>query len=121
MKFSLRWLVQAAALLGGIYFFKQLFDASKLLIVQYLTGTLLECAVFFFLFFCCFFLLLFTSYLKERGTHTLKNPIRSLEVLVGWLGLETYRERNAPREVGRDRRPIAGRPPADRPQSDSQP
>ncbi len=87
-----RWLVQALALLAGIYFFKQAFDAGKTLAVNFSTSGIPILSVWILLFVLCFFALMFTSYLKERGGNTLKNRITLFEKLVVLLHLENYCE-----------------------------
>ncbi len=95
MKINLRWLIQAISLILGIYFFKLLFDNSKILFASFSTSILLTWLGYFFLFVLCFFLLLFTSYLKERGGNTLKHRIVFFERLVTLLNLNDFTERRA--------------------------
>jgi len=88
-----RWLVQALALMAGIYFFKRAFDTGKALAANFSTnGMLLTWSGWVLLFALCFFALMFTSYLKERGGNTLKNRIAIFEKLVVLLHLENYSE-----------------------------
>jgi len=95
MKINLRWLVQAASLILGIYFFKLLFENSKTLFFNFSVNTLFAWLGLFLLFALCFFLLLFTSYLKERGGNTLKHRIALFERLVTLLSLNDFTERRA--------------------------
>lgn len=95
MKINLRWLIQAAALILGIYFFKLLFENSKSLFFNFSISILFTWLGVFLLFALCFFLLLFTSYLKERGGNTLKHRIALFERLVTLLGLSDFAERRA--------------------------
>lgn len=92
MRINWRWLVQALALIGGIYCFKRAFDTGKVLTVNFSTNGAFIIGVYFLLFVFCFFILMFTSYLKERGGNTLKNRITVFEKLVVRLRLENYSE-----------------------------
>jgi len=110
MKINLRWFVQAGALIFGIYFFKQLFERSKELLFSFSAGSFLVWIIFFLLFGFCFFLLMFTSYLKERGNNTLKNPIVFFEKLVSLFGLAHFTERRALNEIRRNGKSAAADP-----------
>jgi hypothetical protein len=92
MKINLRWFVQALALVSGIYFFKQLFERSKELLISFSANALLVWFGFLLLFVFCFLLLMFTSYLKEQGGNTLKNRIAFFERIVHLLRLDEFRE-----------------------------
>jgi hypothetical protein len=92
IRINWRWIVQAFALMAGIYFFKLVFDSSKLLLADFSTVGVLAWSVWVLLFAFCFFALLFTSYLKERGGGTLRNRIAILEKVVVRLHLENYSE-----------------------------
>ena len=87
-----RWLVQALALIAGIYFFKRAFDTGKALAANFSTSGILVWSVWVLLFALCFFALMFTSYLKERGGDTLRHRIAIFEKLVVLLHLENYSE-----------------------------
>jgi len=95
MKINFRWVVQAVALICGIYFFKLLFENSKILFFNFSINTLRTWLGFFLLFAVCFFLLLFTSYLKARGNNTLKHRMMLFERLVMFLSLDSFTERGA--------------------------
>jgi hypothetical protein len=92
IRLNWRWVVQALALIAGIYFFMRAFDASKSLLVDFSLNAILKWAVWFLLFSFCFFALLFTSYLKERGSGTLQKRIAIFERLVAALHLNNYSE-----------------------------
>lgn len=102
MRLNLRWLVQAVALILGIYCFKQLFERSKELLFSFSIHVLLLWSSFFLLFAFCFLLLMFTSYLKERGSNSLKNPISFFEKLVSLSRLDNFTERRALAENSRN-------------------
>lgn len=92
MRFNWRWGVQALALIAGIYFFMRAFDTSKTLLFDFSFRLLLKWAVWVSLFSFCFLALMFTSYLKERGSGTLRRRITVFEKLVAALRLENYSE-----------------------------
>jgi hypothetical protein len=92
IRLNWRWVVQAVALIAGIYFFMRAFDASKSLVVDFSFNVILTWAVWLLLFSFCFFALMFTSYLKERGSGTLRRRITVFEKLVAALRLEHYTE-----------------------------
>ncbi|MDZ7359851.1 MAG: hypothetical protein ONB46_03865 [candidate division KSB1 bacterium] len=92
IRLNWRWAVQALALIAGIYFFMRAFDTSKLLLVDFSFTSILNLAVWFLLFSLCFFALMFTSYLKERGSGTLRKRIAFFEKLVAALHLQNYSE-----------------------------
>ena len=93
IKLNLRWFIQALALGGSIYCFMVVFNSSKILFANFSWETALPILLWAALFCCSFFVLMFTSYLKQRGNHTLRNRIASFEALVRWLRLENYKER----------------------------
>jgi hypothetical protein len=92
IRLNWRWAVQALALIAGIYFFKRAFDTSKLLLIDFSFVVILNCAIWVLLFSFCFFALMFTSYLKERGSGTLRQRIAIFEKLVVALHLKNYSE-----------------------------
>ena len=92
IRMNWRWVIQALALIAGIYFFKLAFDMGKALATEFSTSCLFVMSVGIVLFALCFFALMFTSYLKERGGNTLKNRIAMFEKLVVLLRLENYSE-----------------------------
>jgi hypothetical protein len=92
IRLNWRWVVQAVALIAGIYFFMRAFDASKSLVVDFSFNVILTWAVWLLLFSFCFFALMFTSYLKERGSGTLRKRIAIFEKLVAALHLKNYSE-----------------------------
>jgi hypothetical protein len=92
IRLNWRWVVQALALLAGIYFFMRAFDTSKLLLADFSFTIILNLAAWFLLFSFCFFALMFTSYLKERGSGTLRKRIAIFEKLVAALHLKNYSE-----------------------------
>lgn len=96
-----RWMVQAFALIAGIYFFKLVFEHSKMLLNDFSITALFRWSLWVLLFAFCFLALLFTSYLKERGGGTLKQRIAIFEKFVVALHLENYSENGS-----------AGPPPA---------
>jgi hypothetical protein len=87
-----RWVVQALALIAGIYFFMRAFDTSKALLFNFSLNVILSWAIWVLLFSFCFFALMFTSYLKERGSGTLRKRIAIFEKLVVALHLNNYSE-----------------------------
>lgn len=93
IRLNWRWVVQAFALIAGIYFFKLAFDSSKALLINFSLNSLLSWCVWVLLFSFCFFALMLTSYLKERGGATLRKRIGIFEKLVTVLHLENYSER----------------------------
>ena len=100
IRLNWRWVVQAAALIAGIYFFMRAFDTSKSLLVDFSFTIILNLAVWFLLFSFCFFALMFTSYLKERGGATLRKRIGMFEKLVTALHLENYSEQPSAGSMG---------------------
>ncbi len=87
MKFNLRWLVQAGAFIGCIYFFIRILEYSKLMLAMTASGSLPMVGLFCLLFGFCFFLMALTSYLKQKQNGTLKNQIPFFEKLISKLGL----------------------------------
>jgi hypothetical protein len=100
IRLNWRWVVQAAALMAGIYFFMRAFDTSKLLLSDFSFKAALTWAVWVLLFSFCFFALMFTSYLKERGGDTLRKRIGMFEKLVTTLHLENYSEQPSAGSMG---------------------
>lgn len=110
MKINLRWLVQAVSLVLGVYLFMRLADTSKTLLLNYSIGALLAWSGLFLVFAVCFFLLIFTSYLKQRGNKTLKNPVAAFERLVLLCGLDDLSETNeVPQEKRKASRKVGSR------------
>lgn len=87
MKINLRWIVQAIAFLGAIWSFVRMLEASKLAMQGMASQALQSLFLYALLFLFCFFLLVLTSYLKQKRSGTLKNPIRLFERLLALLGL----------------------------------
>jgi hypothetical protein len=87
-----RWVAQAVALMAGIYFFKLAFDFSKILLFKFTLGGVLVWSVWVLLFAFCFLALMFMSYLKERGSGTLRKRIAIFEKLVFAVHLQNYSE-----------------------------
>jgi hypothetical protein len=87
MKINRRWIIQALAFIGCIYFFVQIWESSK----QWLAGTtsvnLFILILQVFLFAVCFLVMAVTSYLKQRNNGTLKNAIPLFERLLAKIGL----------------------------------
>ncbi|MGH7451325.1 MAG: hypothetical protein ACRENG_08290 [bacterium] len=92
IRLNWRWVVQALALIAGIYSFMRAFDTSKLLLIDFSFIVILNWAVWVLLFSFCFLALMFTSYLKERGSGTLRKRIDIFEKLVAALHLNNYSE-----------------------------
>jgi hypothetical protein len=92
IRLNWRWVVQAMALIAGIYFFMRAFDASKSLLFDFSFNAILKWTVWVLLFSFCFFVLMFTSYLKERGSGSLRKRIAIFEKLVVALHLKNYSE-----------------------------
>ncbi|NUO79817.1 hypothetical protein HUU05_07050 [candidate division KSB1 bacterium] len=93
IKLNLRWFIQALALASSIYCFTLGFNSSKALFTNFSAATVLPLLLWTALFFFSFFVLMFTSYLKQRGNHTLRNQIPAFETLVRLLRLADYQER----------------------------
>lgn len=93
IKLNPRWFIQALALAGSIYCFMIVFNSSKALFINFSPKTALPILLWAALFCFSFFVLMFTSYLKQRGNHTLRNRISAFEALVRVLHLESYKER----------------------------
>lgn len=85
MKINLRWLIQAIAFIGCIYFFLQVWGLSKEYILEGDTKALYLILINGALFLICFFMMAFTSYLKQKFNGTLKNEIQLFERLIAWL------------------------------------
>ncbi|MGH7602129.1 MAG: hypothetical protein ACREOI_37670 [bacterium] len=92
IRLNWRWIVQALALIAGIYFFKRAFDTSKALLFDFSANIILSWTIWVLLFSFCFLALMFTSYLKERGSGTLRKRIAMFEKLVAALHLNNYSE-----------------------------
>lgn len=92
IRLNWRWVVQAVALIAGIYFFMRAFDTSKALLFDFSLNVFLNWAIWVLLFSFCFYGLMFTSYLKERGSGTLRKRIDMFEKLVVALHLDNYSE-----------------------------
>ncbi len=90
MKINLRWLVQAVAFIGCIYFFMKIWNASKLMFVG-AAGNFIALTLYALLFFVCFFLMAITSYLKQKHNGTLKNSIPFFEKLLSPLSFRAKR------------------------------
>lgn len=93
IKLNLRWFIQALALASSIYCFMIVFNSSKTLFANLSVKTALPILLWAALFCFSFFVLMFTSYLKQRGNHTLRNQIPAFETLVRLLRLADYQER----------------------------
>ncbi len=87
MKINLRWVVQAFAFVGCIFFFLKIWNTSKELLTRVTASDLLLIGIYGVLFLVCFFLMAVTSYLKQKFNGTLKNPIPFFEKLLSKLGL----------------------------------
>jgi len=92
IRINWRWAVQALALVAGIYFFKQAFDSSKMLAANFSASGVGTWSIWVLLFMLCFFVLLFTSYVKERGSNTLRHRIAVFEKFIILFHLENYSE-----------------------------
>ncbi len=86
MKVNLRWVVQAAAFIGCIYFFMNAWNASKSWLLAG-TNQALTVALNGGLFLVCFLVMAVTSYIKQKQNGTLKNPIAFFEKLLSKIGL----------------------------------
>ena len=86
MKINLRWLVQAMAFIGCIYFFMKIWNASKQMIVG-ASSNFVAMTLYALLFLLCFFVMAITSYLKQKHNGTLKNAIPCFEKLLSKFGL----------------------------------
>lgn len=88
MKINLRWLIQAVAFVGCIYFFLQVWGLSK----EYIFEAETKALVFIFLngalFLICFFVMALTSYLKQKFNSTLKNKIAFFEKLIARMDIK---------------------------------
>ncbi len=87
MKINLRWVVQAIAFIGCIFFFLKIWDLSKELLSGFTISDLLLTGIYGVLFLVCFFLMAVTSYLKQKFNGTLKNQIPLFEKLLSKLRL----------------------------------
>ncbi len=87
MKINLRWMIQAFAFIGCIFFFLKIWNKSKEIITGFAASDLLLIGIYGILFLVCFFLMAVTSYLKQKFSGTLKNQIPLFEKLLSKLGL----------------------------------
>ena len=87
MKINFRWVVQALAFIGCIFFFMKIWNKSKELLTGFMVSDLLLIGIYGVLFLVCFFLMAVTSYLKQKFNGTLKNPIPFFEKLLSKLGV----------------------------------
>ena len=87
MKINFRWVVQAVAFIGCIFFFLKIWNTSKELLSGFTASDLLIIGIYGLLFLVCFFLMAVTSYLKQKFNGTLKNPIPLFEKLLSKFGL----------------------------------
>ncbi|MFQ5675584.1 MAG: hypothetical protein ACE5G1_06760 [bacterium] len=87
MKINLRWMVQAVAFMGSIFFFIKIWNASKHLLSRISSLDLVLIGIYGILFLVCFFVMAVTSYLKQKVNGTLKNQIPVFEKLLSMLGL----------------------------------
>jgi DMSO/TMAO reductase YedYZ heme-binding membrane subunit len=85
MKMNIRWLVQAFAFIGSIFFFIRIWDKSKQLFESHSVSDFLILGVYGILFFVCLSIMAVTSYLKQKYNGTLKNPIPFFEKLLSKL------------------------------------
>jgi hypothetical protein len=81
MNINLRWVVQALAFMGCIYFFMKIWNISKELLVGS-SSEIFALTLYVLLFLLCFFVMAVTSYLKQKLNGTLKNPIPFFEKLL---------------------------------------
>jgi hypothetical protein len=96
MKINLRWLVQAMAFIGCIYFFMKIWNGSKQIIAG-VANDVVGITIYVLLFFVCFFLMAITSYLKQKHNGTLKNSIPFFEKLLSPLSFPASAGRRAER------------------------
>lgn len=87
MKINARWLVQALAFIGCIFFFMLMWERSKQMLVETSGRDVAVMLLYLGLFLVCFFVMGVTSYLKQKNNGTLKNPIPFFEKLLSRLGL----------------------------------
>ncbi len=87
MKINLRWMIQAFAFVGCIFFFLKIWNKSKQLFEGFTNSDLLLIVIYGVLFLVCFFLMAVTSYLKQKFNGTLKNQIPLFQKLLSKLGL----------------------------------
>jgi NAD/NADP transhydrogenase beta subunit len=87
MKIDVRWMVQAVAFIGCIFFFIKIWEKSKLFFERITLSDVLGLATYAILFLICFFIMAVTSYLKQRHNGTLKNQIPFFEKLISKFGL----------------------------------
>ncbi len=90
MKINLRWLVQAIAFIGCIYFFMKIWSASKQIFVG-ASSDFVTMTLYALLFLLCFFVMAITSYLKQKHNGTLKNSILFFEKLLSPLSFRAKR------------------------------
>ena len=87
MKINLRWLIQAVAFVGCIFFFLKIWDQSKTMILHYSNTGLLFLSAYVLCFLFFFFIMALTSYLKQKFNGTLKNQIPFFEKLLSKIDL----------------------------------
>lgn len=89
MKINLRWIIQALAFVGCIYFFLQVWGLSKEYILKAETKALYFIFINGALFLVCFFVMALTSYLKQKFNDTLVNEIPLFEKLIARLEIKS--------------------------------
>lgn len=87
MRINFRWLVQAGAFIGCIFFFIKIWDKSKQWFDNHSSSDFLILGVYGVLFFVCFFIMAVTSYLKQKHSGALRNPIPFFEKILSKIGL----------------------------------
>ncbi|NIR48862.1 hypothetical protein GWO43_10520 [candidate division KSB1 bacterium] len=87
MKINLRWVIQALAFIGCVYFFMNIWNESKQIFATASDPDFLFIGFNGLLFLICFFVMALTSYLKQKNNGTLKNPIPLFEKLLSKIGL----------------------------------
>jgi len=87
MNINLRWIVQALAFIGCIFFFLKVWNTSKQVLAGPSGGEVIAMTLYALLFLVCFFVMAVTSYLKQKHNGTLKNPIPFFEKLLSKFGL----------------------------------
>ncbi|MFQ5771776.1 MAG: hypothetical protein ACE5HX_14675 [bacterium] len=87
MNLNLRWIVQAVAFIGCIFFFINIWEKSKQLLVNFNSSGVVIIGIYTILFLLCFLLMAITSYLKQKFNGTLKNPIPFFEKILSKIGL----------------------------------
>jgi len=82
LKPNYRWLLQAFAFIGSVFFFLQIWEKSQMMFVKSTFFDWMLIAIYVVFFFFCFFLMGITSYLKQKGNDTLKNSIPLFEWII---------------------------------------